>query len=260
MKKQLLFTSLLFVVSFATFSQIIVDPVDEAETVRASEIPGRVDNIIKGNFTTAGSGAHIVLVGDDTNVTNISADYSFTLETSSSEINTTLDFHVRKYNGNSGSIKIHVDGYTTETFNLPSASTDVDTFEQFNLIFSQTVTLSTTPINVKLEIVDIAKDLAKIPTLRFYNIKLIKSEVLSIDDVHLQNSELSVFPNPVTNSFQLKTNKSIESVKLYNITGRLLKTFNGKANYYDISDLATGMYIANIKTQSGSKTLRIVKK
>ncbi|WP_179351275.1 T9SS type A sorting domain-containing protein [Winogradskyella vidalii] len=81
---------------------------------------------------------------------------------------------------------------------------------------------------------------------------------LSTNDFELNSASINVYPNPVTNSFQIDSNNSIERVELYNITGQLLKTFREEANY-DISDLATGIYIVNIKTQFGSKTIRIVK-
>ena len=79
---------------------------------------------------------------------------------------------------------------------------------------------------------------------------------LSVDDFELNS--FSIYPNPVKNSFKIDTNSSIETVEVYNITGRLIKTFTPE-NTYDISDLATGIYIANIKTQFGVKTIKIVK-
>lgn len=86
-----------------------------------------------------------------------------------------------------------------------------------------------------------------------------EASTLSTNDITTNINSINLYPNPVTNSFQLDSNKPIESVKLYNITGRLLKTFRAEANY-DISDLATGIYLVNIKTQSTSETLRLVKK
>lgn len=80
--------------------------------------------------------------------------------------------------------------------------------------------------------------------------------ILSVNEFELD--KFSVYPNPVSNAFKIEANSSIESVELYNITGRLIKTFTTETSY-DISDLATGVYIANIKIQSGSKALRIVK-
>ncbi|CAH8283019.1 putative secreted protein (Por secretion system target) [Mariniflexile fucanivorans] len=82
---------------------------------------------------------------------------------------------------------------------------------------------------------------------------------LPVNEFELNSASIVAYPNPVTNSFQIDSSINIENVKLYNVTGRLLKTFNTQSNY-DISDLATGMYIANIKTEFGSKSLRIVKK
>ena len=84
------------------------------------------------------------------------------------------------------------------------------------------------------------------------------ANTLSTNDFELNSASIIAYPNPVTNSFQIDSNKNIESVELYSITGKLLKTFDEEVNY-DISDLSTGIYIANIKTQLGSKTLRIVK-
>ncbi|WP_366523626.1 T9SS type A sorting domain-containing protein [uncultured Kordia sp.] len=71
--------------------------------------------------------------------------------------------------------------------------------------------------------------------------------------------KIIAYPNPVTNSFQISSNNSIENVKLYNITGRLLKTFNERV-HYNISDLVAGIYFVNIKTDLGSKVFRLIKK
>ena len=100
---------------------------------------------------------------------------------------------------------------------------------------------------------------AGVPTLRIYSVAIAKSiAVLGVDDNNTVNN-IGLYPNPVTNSFQIDASIDIENVQLYNIAGQLLKTFNKGANY-DISDLATGIYTANIKTVSGSKTIKIMKK
>lgn len=82
---------------------------------------------------------------------------------------------------------------------------------------------------------------------------------LSTNDFDAKSEAIFAYPNPVTNSFQIDSSENVENVKLYNISGRLVKTFTGNSNY-DVSDLATGVYITTIKTQLGSKTLRLVKK
>jgi hypothetical protein len=103
-----------------------------------------------------------------------------------------------------------------------------------------------------------SQDAAGVPAFRLISMDIKKSlTVLSVDDNNIVNN-IGLYPNPVANSFQIDSSIDIENVKLYNITGKLLKTFNKAANY-DISDLGTGIYIANIKTLSGSKALRVVK-
>ena len=108
-----------------------------------------------------------------------------------------------------------------------------------------------------MDVNNVITDLASDVSFRYYNVTF-TNVALSVDDFETQDTSVKVYPNPTKNSFRIDSNKTIESVELYNITGQLLKTFSEEANY-DISDLATGIYIANIKTQLGSKTLRIVK-
>lgn len=82
---------------------------------------------------------------------------------------------------------------------------------------------------------------------------------LSIDEYSAAlEAGINLYPNPVTNSFQIDSKNNIETVKLYDITGNLSKAFTSKSNY-DISDLSAGVYIVNIKTQIGSNTLKVVK-
>ena len=82
--------------------------------------------------------------------------------------------------------------------------------------------------------------------------------ILPVDSFELSNASIVAYPNPVTNSFQIDSSLDIENVKLYNINGRLVKTFEANANY-DVSNLAKGIYIVDIKTLKGLKTLKIVK-
>ena len=85
------------------------------------------------------------------------------------------------------------------------------------------------------------------------------ADTLPVDNFELNSASITAYPNPVTNSFQIDSSEKVDNVKLYNISGRLVKTFKANTNY-DVSDLATGVYITTIKTQLGSKTLRLIKK
>ncbi|WCO01268.1 alpha-amylase family glycosyl hydrolase [Psychroserpens ponticola] len=71
----------------------------------------------------------------------------------------------------------------------------------------------------------------------------------------------SIYPNPVNTSF--KTNKAFENLQIFDITGKLVKSFNGeftKNDAYDISDLSPSLYLVKIENKNGQTlTSKILK-
>lgn len=85
---------------------------------------------------------------------------------------------------------------------------------------------------------------------------------LSSDDFFANN--LSVYPNPVANIFNLSsTTALIEEIKIVDINGRVVSSqkldylLNAQIN---ISDLNSGLYFISVKTNVGVGTSKIVKK
>lgn len=182
---------------------------------------------------------------------------SFTIGTTSATIsNVNISFNVSTLTGNDASFTVEIDGYSTEVFSFPSTGDTDIAWNHTSIAFSQPITITSTPITVKISSSTSNTDL--IVNRSRYTHFIANKSVLSTNDI-TANSYFTIYPNPTTNSFQLSSNKNVERVQLYNITGRLLKTFNATTNY-DISDLATGIYIININTTSGSKTIKIAKK
>jgi hypothetical protein len=255
MKKQLLFTIAIFFASFTIFGQASeLDPTADVPRVRVADA-NYTENFTSGSFKPAGSGANVAV--SDASIIN--GVISFDVVSSSTEFLATIKFQVRKLYGNSGSVDFTVDG-TTDTFDLPkdAAADNLDAYETFNLTFSKNVSISTTPTTITLEVKDIIQDAATDARARYYNVSF-TNLTLSTNDFDVKTAAIIAYPNPVTNSFQIDSSENVEDVKLYNISGRLVKTFKANANY-DVSDLATGVYITRIKTQLGTKTLRLVKK
>ena len=96
---------------------------------------------------------------------------------------------------------------------------------------------------------------------------------MSIDDKHYDKVKyiagVKLYPNPTVNSatVEFDLNKSVEvSASIYDINGRMINNMNfGKINGKQIksintSDLATGMYILQVKAGTETNTTKFIKK
>ncbi len=74
------------------------------------------------------------------------------------------------------------------------------------------------------------------------------TNAISLGNTTFENSQekISLFPNPATNSFQIKSS-ALSSVTFYDNLGRLAKEFLKPQITYDISDLNSGVYYVRIK-------------
>lgn len=66
-----------------------------------------------------------------------------------------------------------------------------------------------------------------------------------------------LYPNPVTESFQIISSLSIEYVDMMDMSGRVIKSFN-KQLTYDVSDVPAGVYFVTIHSSNRKTQLRIV--
>ena len=86
-----------------------------------------------------------------------------------------------------------------------------------------------------------------------------EASALSIDDQEL--TTFNLYPNPAQTSF--KINLNVSNVEIYDITGKLVKAFNGdftRNDSFDISDINSGMYIVKIDNSNNqSLTTKLVK-
>jgi hypothetical protein len=79
-----------------------------------------------------------------------------------------------------------------------------------------------------------------------------------------QENILTVFPNPTTGQIQIQSLvEEIETILVYNLTGTLLyreENINKLNTSLDLKELPTGIYIANVISEKGMQTVRIIKK
>lgn len=93
-------------------------------------------------------------------------------------------------------------------------------------------------------------------------LKLISNSTLSTKDTHKEITT-SVYPNPTSGIFFIKSEEKIDSAVLYSSTGQIVKTYRNldeKENKIDISDLSTNTYMLKTEIKSGQKTTKIIKK
>lgn len=72
---------------------------------------------------------------------------------------------------------------------------------------------------------------------------------LGVNDVQVSENDFRIYPNPASNTINIHTNTTVESVAIYNLLGKeILKTDSTKIN---VSNLSQGMYIMKITSDKG---------
>ena len=75
----------------------------------------------------------------------------------------------------------------------------------------------------------------------------------------VEESALAIFPNPVNDVLNIIYDKAISQIDVYDVNGKLVKTFTTVGNSINISDLSSGVYMLNMQTADGLVIKKIVK-
>lgn len=84
----------------------------------------------------------------------------------------------------------------------------------------------------------------------------------SLSVAQFDSQSLSVFPNPVKDQLTIKTELSIESVDIFNILGKSVKSISGESMLDDrvnMSDLLDGIYFLNVTAEGKKQTIKVIK-
>ena len=70
---------------------------------------------------------------------------------------------------------------------------------------------------------------------------------------NILESSASIYPNPVQNLFNIRTEKQISSVRIFSLTGSLVEMapLNTGSHQFQVDHLKNGIYLAEITTSSG---------
>lgn len=266
MKKQLLFTiAFLASITFASAQNSLATVTNALDTETFLFGTSQFLNdpaiavLTAGTGSVGTNGAFFSILGDKVNE-DAQGTFTFTLKTAGSNLTSNLSFLLTARKGNNASGYISIAGYADTPFEYVSDGTTSQGTIDFVRTFGSAVTLSSTPLTVKITMTSLKNGTVTTihdPTLRINNVAVEKTATLSTNSFDLKSFQ--VFPNPTADSFQISTEETIKSVILTNATGQVVKTFTSSENY-NISDLNAGIYFATVSSDNGSQTVKIVKK
>lgn len=94
------------------------------------------------------------------------------------------------------------------------------------------------------------------PNDDYFITRIVPNDVIINVEEDISKIDVTIFPNPVTNTFIITANTVINEIEIWNTDGKnLLKTNNIQQNtQFDIKNYAPGMYIVKIKGIDGNIT------
>ncbi|WP_288955951.1 LamG-like jellyroll fold domain-containing protein [uncultured Polaribacter sp.] len=88
-----------------------------------------------------------------------------------------------------------------------------------------------------------------------YNLQTLSKVSLSLQ----KDNNISIFPNPVRNKFQIETSKVIHHLNLYDMNGKKYRLdYQMNQKEFDVKKLSKGIYILNLITSSGIVNKRLI--
>ena len=96
-------------------------------------------------------------------------------------------------------------------------------------------------------------------TISIDDIQIVAMGTLGLDESKA-NTDVQVYPNPVTNDFKISNAKNIQKVSVTDASGKIVKEFANTSEAYDVSSLQPGTYMISVQTEKGTETKKIIKK
>ncbi len=90
-------------------------------------------------------------------------------------------------------------------------------------------------------------------------IDLVELGILSDANDFTKISKLKIYPNPTNRVVTIQNLESPSSVKIYNLAGALIKSYNNIIEQINLDDIPMGMYVLEIKNNQISERHKIIK-
>ena len=85
----------------------------------------------------------------------------------------------------------------------------------------------------------------------------ISSGQASVSNPHIV-SQLNVYPNPSNGIFHLDTRSSVQEVRIFDYTGKLVKTINDDPSHIDMTGHVAGIYFITVQTEETTYSSKII--
>lgn len=84
------------------------------------------------------------------------------------------------------------------------------------------------------------------------------SATLAVNDI-AKNSGVKVYPNPVKDVLNINTDKKVNSIEIFSLTGQLIRKLDNNSKQVNVSDLKKGVYLLRVKSEGKDESFKIVK-
>ncbi|MFD0964719.1 aryl-sulfate sulfotransferase [Pseudofulvibacter geojedonensis] len=103
------------------------------------------------------------------------------------------------------------------------------------------------------------KDLTPIGIIENINSISDNCKTLNVEEFVLGENRFKIYPNPINYEFKISGEESIESIQVFNLTGKIVLEYTQPLNSYKVSELPPGMYFVKIRTKKGARIKKIIK-
>jgi uncharacterized repeat protein (TIGR03803 family) len=79
-----------------------------------------------------------------------------------------------------------------------------------------------------------------------------------INQLSVNNNQLSIYPNPSNGAFTIKSTKTIDALKVTNLLGQIIYTSQPKQTQFTFNISATGMYFVTVTADNETETKKVV--
>jgi len=88
---------------------------------------------------------------------------------------------------------------------------------------------------------------------------VVTAGTLGVNDFN--NINVSVYPNPTANNINVESNEQLKTIVVHNVLGQIVKNASPASTNVsiDMANLNEGMYFVTVTTETGSKTLKVIK-